>query len=549
MSFFKILLTLSVVLPVTADLPVHCLRHQVLGEWEFALEAPGPKRTHCGHHTPDVEENQPRGNDPALRKDTKRVTLLDPASATTPKDQKGYWTMVYDEGFEVRIEGLRFFAFSRFDLTHENGVKKNISHCGETLRGWYRNEARTQWGCYHAQKVHQTASLISIAPSPTPASKLYDMPLDLKYHTRRVHHINMLQASWTARVYHRFVGKSMRQLNEYAGIRRTLSVSAHRAEARQSLLQFETDTCPEGPPVRRPKPAEILPHLLLKGQRGPQPCGLRKEGKIYHVQSDPATERILAELPKSFDWRNKDGKNWVEPVMDQSDCGSCYMVSTTRMLSARHKIAQKDPNAEPFSISFPLHCSEYNQGCKGGYPFLTAKWSEDVGLVPATCARYNTSGECKLSCDLKSLKKRYRAANYRYVGGFYGNSSEANMMLELHKNGPMVVSFEPSDDFMFYSGGVFSQPTVGPTAPLHNSGKEWQQVDHAVLLIGWGEELGQKYWIIQNSWGEQWGEEGTFRMARGINDSGIEGIVVAADVVEQDQENILEDFFTATQGV
>jgi len=106
------------------------------------------------------------------------------------------------------------------------------------------------------------------------------------------------------------------------------------------------------------------------------------------------------------------------------------------------------------------------------------------------------------------------------------------MMLELYKYGPMVISFEPTDDFMFYAGGVFSQPSVGVSAPLHEA--EWQQVDHAVLLVGWGEELGQKYWLVQNSWGADWGEGGFFRIARDINDSGVESIAVAADVVDAD---------------
>merc|ERR1719262_1175238 len=99
----------------------------------------------------------------------------------------------------------------------------------------------------------------------------------------------------------------MRELNEFAGIRRTLSVSAHLAEARRSLLQMDSDTCPEGPPVRRPKPNEILPHLLLKGQQGPKPCSLKKQGHIFHISSDAATRKIEEELPKAFDWRNKDG--------------------------------------------------------------------------------------------------------------------------------------------------------------------------------------------------------------------------------------------------
>jgi len=258
---------------------------------------------------------------------------------------------------------------------------------------------------------------------------------------------------------------------------------------------------------------------------------------------DKALKAIEDKYPKEFDWRNaRGGQNFIDPVMDQADCGSCYMVSTLRMLSARHKIKQNDSKAEPFSIAFPLHCNEYTQGCKGGYPFLASKWSEDVGLVPESCAPYTTKGNCNLQCDPKKLEKRWRATNYHYVGGFYGNSSAGPMMEELYNNGPLVVSFEPSDDFMFYAGGVFSRPSFGVFAPLDAHQAEWEQTDHAVLLVGWGEEMGQKYWIVQNSWGNSWGEGGYFKIARGINDSAIESIVVGADVVEEDRDGVLEDF-------
>lgn len=220
------------------------------------------------------------------------------------------------------------------------------------------------------------------------------------------------------------------------------------------------------------------------------------------------------------------------------------MVSAMRMLTARHRIKINDTTAEPWSISFPLHCSEYNQGCKGGYAFLATKWSEEVGLVPESCAEYDTRGKCQITCDLKKIAKRYRATNHRYLGGWYGNSDPASIMLEVYKNGPVVVSFEPTDSFMLYGGGIFSTMEVGVPAPLYKSSIEWQQVDHAVLLVGWGEEYGQKFWIIQNSWGESWGEGGFFRISRGLNDAGIESIVVAAEVVEADSPEVVDDFLS-----
>merc|ERR1719343_1685195 len=106
------------------------------------------------------------------------------------------------------------------------------------------------------------------------------------------------------------------------------------------------------------------------------------------------------------------------------------------------------------------------------------------------------------------------------------------MKTELYHNGPLVVGIEPAEDFMFYSEGIYKS-AVAARAP--SAGQEWEQVDHAVLLVGWGVEDGQKYWRIQNSWGPDWGEDGFFRIVRGEDDSGIESIPEAADVVEDEQ--------------
>eukprot|EP00927_Polykrikos_kofoidii_P056270 TRINITY_DN5041_c0_g1_i1.p1 TRINITY_DN5041_c0_g1~~TRINITY_DN5041_c0_g1_i1.p1 ORF type:complete len:599 (-),score=80.66 TRINITY_DN5041_c0_g1_i1:159-1844(-) len=537
---------------VNGDLPVHCLRHEIEGEWIFELGALSSQRSSCGHQRPDVETVQPSGIDHSVEK--RRISLSEPNIATSSNGSRGVFTMIYDEGFEVRIDDLTFFAFSRFDFAGpgksdpvENGRR---SHCGETARGWYRDTRRTQWGCYSAMKVNKSEP-VSFVELPRQISLGYDRPRDLHWHTMRAQKLNMLQLPWRAKVYSRFVNKSLRELNAFAGIQRTssrrqFSGVVGRPLSQSSLLQVAGTKCddePELPTMRREKPGDVLPRLLVRGQRGPTPCQLRKQLQAFSRPVDAELTLAEKELPKTFDWRNaRGGRNFLEPVMDQASCGSCYVVSTMRMLTARHRIATNDTSAEPWSISFPLHCSEYNQGCKGGYGFLASKWSEDVGLLPASCAPYDTEGTCHSQCDPRSLKRRFRAANHHLVGGFYGNGGPASMMRELYENGPLVVSFEPSDDFMMYAGGVFTQSRQGVLAPLKKSHVEWEKVDHAVLLVGWGEELGQKFWMVQNSWGAEWGEGGFFRIARGINDSGVESQAEAADVVEDDQPDVLVQF-------
>jgi len=530
---------------VHADLPVHCLRHEVVGEWKFILGALQTKRTSCGHARPDIEEAQPTRSlvdteaAPKASTDARQlmVTLQNPNIAMSARDSQGSWTMIYDEGFEVNVGGLNFFAFSNFTfedtprptptaLQKLTGLaaskplpKHNVSHCGDTMVGWYQDETRTKFGCYYGMKVlavpatHRPATVVP-APAHVKAKTVtYDKALDQQSQKKVVAKINrkisLLQLGWKAREMPKWAGRSMREVNGYAGIKR----SEKARELHKNMLR--------------------------------QHAAVASTARSF-LQRAPGTHSPAVKLPASWDWSNAHGRSFLEPVMDQGDCGSCYAASTMRMLTSRHKVRINDTAAVPWSINFPLQCSEYNQGCKGGYGILTSKWSRDVGLLPATCMRYDTSGNCKLECDLTKLKgKRYRADAHRYVGSWYGNSSVELIKAELHKVGPLVLGIEPGEDFMFYSEGIYkSTKALKLLQPNKNLDEEWERVDHAVLLVGWGEENGVKFWKIQNSWGPDWGEEGFFRIAMAENESGIESIPEAADVVEDEHNGRqVENFF------
>lgn len=468
----------------TADLPVHCLRHQLLGRWQFFLGPAQKERSSCGHARPDVAERQPPLS--LLQNTTLReVELLDPNVAHS-EQQRGRWTMIYDEAFEVKVDGLSFLAFSRFELQPTAGGLRNVSHCGETQLGWYRNELGTAWGCFYAKKVEPVDPVE--APVPVPSSQLAATPaLPAEEQWSFVATVNLIQDLWKARVYERFVNRTLRELNGMAGIFRRFT----RAKSREADPYFGSN------------PLSFLQRARAKSKavKGRRP------------------------LPTQWDWRNVSGRNYLDAVIDQGTCGSCYMVATTHMLAARYRIKYQDPGFEGFSFNFPLFCSEYNQGCEGGYAFLAARWASDVGLVPKNCSDEDPQGlknSCELKCSVSSLSQTWKAVDHHYVGGYYGAASEEEMKRELVEDGPLVVSFEPQSDLMYYSGGIYSSAA--------HQRAEWEPVDHAVLLVGYGSENGRKYWLLQNSWGNEWGEAGFMRMLRGVDESGIESIAEAASV-------------------
>lgn len=85
------------------------------------------------------------------------------------------------------------------------------------------------------------------------------------------------------------------------------------------------------------------------------------------------------------------------------------------------------------------------------------------------------------------------------------------MMQQIYQNGPISCSIAAQKDFHNYTGGIYHDKTGA------------KRTNHAISVVGYGEEKGVKYWLVRNSWGSNWGEGGFFRIVRGINNIGIEG--------------------------
>ncbi|XP_044297778.1 dipeptidyl peptidase 1 [Varanus komodoensis] len=344
------------------------------------------------------------------------------------------------------------------------------SYCHETLPGWVHDVLGHNWACFTGQKISPPGSGVRVQQLPLrqpfgsrPPQKLYETNDDF------VRAINSVQKSWRAKTY-----------KEYEGL--TLEDLIRRAGGLHSRIPS------------RPKPAPLTAEVIKEA----------------------------SSLPESWDWRKVNGVNYVSPVRNQASCGSCYAFASMGMLEARIRILTNNSQTPILSPQQVVSCSQYAQGCDGGFPYLIAgKYTQDFGVVEESCFPYTGTDS---PCTLKHGCYHYYSSEYYYVGGFYGGCNEALMKLELIKHGPMAVAFEVYSDFMHYRGGIYHH--TGLMDPFN----PFELTNHAVLLVGYGSDqvTGEPFWIVKNSWGESWGEEGYFRIRRGTDECAIESIAVAS---------------------
>nr|XP_057908767.1 cathepsin K [Doryrhamphus excisus]XP_057908768.1 cathepsin K [Doryrhamphus excisus]XP_057908769.1 cathepsin K [Doryrhamphus excisus] len=199
-------------------------------------------------------------------------------------------------------------------------------------------------------------------------------------------------------------------------------------------------------------------------------------------------------LPKSLDYRKK---GMVTPVKDQGSCGSCWAFSSAGALEGQ--LAKTTGQLRNLSPQNLVDCVTENSGCGGGYMTNAFKYVQDNGGIDSDesypyvgqqqMCRYNSSGTAAECQGFKEVP----------VG------DEHALAVALFKAGPVSVGIDAAQGtFQFYQRGVYYDP---------NCNKD--DVNHAVLAVGYGvTPRGKKYWIVKNSWSEQWGNKGYILMAR-----------------------------------
>jgi cathepsin F len=252
----------------------------------------------------------------------------------------------------------------------------------------------------------------------------------------------------------------------------------------------------------RSKYLKLKIHLKPKNQtEKKKPRNLQKENQ----NKEKKEKRNLQELPKSFDWRNF-GK--VSSVKEQGECGVCWAFAAAANLESLYAI--KYNKILDLSEEQMLDCDSVNNGCDGGNMEDAFKYLNKAGgLMREADYKYT---QIKDRCKFNIAKSVVQVRGWKVLD----TNDEDEIARILMEKGPLSIGIN-ADNLQLHQKGIYDESKQ--SCPVDN-------LNHAVLIVGFGEEQGEKYWIIKNSWGENWADNGFFKISRGKGTCGINLYVV-----------------------
>lgn len=250
----------------------------------------------------------------------------------------------------------------------------------------------------------------------------------------------------------------------------------------------------------------------LKQYHGWKPSVRHQKGMSFSQRETFKSDSQKA-LPQTADWRNLTA---AKTIPEQGSCGSCWAVSAVQILNAHYEIHRGQPRS--FSTQELVNCVPNPEqcggtgGCEGATVELGLAWATAQGLSDESEVPYTArDGRCAKSFLQYTSQSLRASQSHSLFSGSLGASfgllgfkvlpsnKEEPLARAVAELGPVAVSVA-ADNWFSYYGGIFNScDTI---------------VNHAVTCFGYGVENGKKYWLIKNSWGQDWGEDGYIRLLR-----------------------------------
>lgn len=248
----------------------------------------------------------------------------------------------------------------------------------------------------------------------------------------------------------------------------------------------------------------------------------------HHSVTPKKMRRHMKKLhyPLKWDWRDS---GVVTPIRNQDRCGACYAVSVVSMIESMRGI-YLGRLSESLSVQQVLDCSRYSHQCGGGDPHMVLDWMNGT----RRCRENESSGEVDCSWTHKHglaferdyptyfvnqyCVKRINRVGLARIKDYFCNYSmdEMDILAYVYKHGPVTVGVD-STSWQDYLGGIIQ----------HNC---LENLNHAVLIVGYDISGPIPYYIVKNSWGESFGHGGYVYIRAGMQVCGIQGEVCGASI-------------------
>lgn len=229
-----------------------------------------------------------------------------------------------------------------------------------------------------------------------------------------------------------------------------------------------------------------------------QPLELKEKSLLGAVRTHTADSIDFDSIPSSLDWV---AKGAVNKIKDQGICGSCWTFGTIGSIEGAWFV--KTGDLLDLSEQQVLDCAwgtwgSGNSGCDGGFAGPAMQWIMDNnGVAFENDYRYLSEDHFCYANE----KSGVTLTGYVNV-----TSGDEDALLSAVLLGPVAIAIDAAHpEFEYYTSGVYYNPKCSNTL---------DSLDHEVLVVGFGTEAGQDYWLVRNSWSVHWGDKGYIKMAR-----------------------------------